>query len=56
MGRLFKRSLRKSFHPQAPVVQALDRAIHRMNHYPADEYYEDLNVVVAVAAHGYFDG
>ena len=25
--------------PQAPVVQTLDSAIHRMNHYPADKYY-----------------
>ena len=23
----------------APVVQTLDSAIHRINHYPADEYY-----------------
>ena len=23
---------------QAPVVQTLDRAIHRINHYPADKY------------------
>ena len=23
----------------APVVQTLDRAIHRINHYPADKYY-----------------
>ena len=26
-------------HCQAPVVQTLDRAIHRINHYPADKYY-----------------
>ena len=25
--------------PLAPVVQTLDRAIHRINHYPADKYY-----------------
>ena len=25
--------------PQAPVVQTLDGAIHRINHYPADKYY-----------------
>ena len=25
--------------PQAPVVQTLDSAIHRINHYPADKYY-----------------
>ena len=24
---------------QAPVVQTLDSAIHRINHYPADKYY-----------------
>ena len=24
---------------QAPVVQRLDSAIHRINHYPADKYY-----------------
>ena len=24
---------------QAPVVQTLDSAIHRTNHYPADKYY-----------------
>ena len=24
---------------QAPVVQTLDNAIHRINHYPADKYY-----------------
>ena len=24
---------------QAPVVQKLDSAIHRINHYPADKYY-----------------
>ena len=23
----------------APVVQTLDSAIHRINHYPADKYY-----------------
>ena len=23
----------------APVVQTLDNAIHRINHYPADKYY-----------------
>ena len=23
----------------APVVQMLDSAIHRINHYPADKYY-----------------
>ena len=23
----------------APVVQTLDSAIHRVNHYPADKYY-----------------
>ena len=25
--------------PQAPVVQTLDSATHRINHYPADNYY-----------------
>ena len=25
--------------PLAPVVQPLDSAIHRINHYPADKYY-----------------
>ena len=25
--------------PQAPVVQTLDSAIHRINHYPADKYF-----------------
>ena len=25
----------------APVVQKLDNAIHRMNRYPADKYYEN---------------
>ena len=24
---------------QAPVVQTLDSAIHRINYYPADKYY-----------------
>ena len=24
---------------QAPVDQKMDRAIHRINHYPADKYY-----------------
>ena len=24
---------------QAPVIQPLDSAIHRINHYPADKYY-----------------
>ena len=24
---------------QAPVVQKLDSAIHRINHYPADKYH-----------------
>ena len=28
-----------SFNHQAPVVQTLDSAIHRINHYPADKYY-----------------
>ena len=23
----------------APIVQTLDSAIHRINHYPADKYY-----------------
>ena len=27
------------FLDQAPVVQTLDSAIHRINHYPADKYY-----------------
>ena len=27
------------FNVQAPVVQTLDSAIHRINHYPADKYY-----------------
>ena len=26
---------------QAPVVQKLDSAIHRINHYPADKYYRN---------------
>ena len=26
---------------QAPVVQMLDSAIHRINHYPADKYYRN---------------
>ena len=26
---------------QAPVVQTLDSAIHRINHYPADKYQEN---------------
>ena len=26
------------FKGQAPVVQTLDSAIHRINHYPADKY------------------
>ena len=26
------------FHALAPVVQTLDSAIHRINHYPADKY------------------
>ena len=25
----------------APVVQTLDSAIHRINHYPADKYYRN---------------
>ena len=25
----------------APVVQKLDRAIHRINRYPVDKYYEN---------------
>ena len=25
----------------APVVQTLDSGIHRINHYPADKYYEN---------------
>ena len=25
--------------PQAPVVQRLDSALHRINYYPADKYY-----------------
>ena len=29
-------SLDKRFNEQAPVVQRLDNAIHRINHYPAD--------------------
>ena len=28
-----------NFRFQAPVVQTLDSAIHRINHYPADKYY-----------------
>ena len=32
---LYLRGLRH----QAPVVQALDIAIHRINHYPADKYF-----------------
>ena len=27
------------FNCLAPVVQTLDSAIHRINHYPADKYY-----------------
>ena len=27
------------FSDLAPVVQTLDSAIHRINHYPADKYY-----------------
>ena len=26
---------------RAPVVQKLDRAIHRINHYPEDKYYDN---------------
>ena len=26
---------------QVPVVQTLDSAIHRINHFPADKYYEN---------------
>ena len=26
---------------QAPVVQKLDSAIHRINHYPVDKYYKN---------------
>ena len=26
---------------QAPVVQTLDNAIDRINHYPVDKYYEN---------------
>ena len=26
---------------QAPVVQTLDSGIHRINHSPADKYYEN---------------
>ena len=26
---------------QAQVVQTLDNAIHRINHYPVDKYYEN---------------
>ena len=26
---------------QAPVVQTLDSAIHRINHYPVDKYYRN---------------
>ena len=26
---------------QAPVVQRLDNAIHRINHYPADKYWQN---------------
>ena len=25
----------------APIVQTLNSAIHRINHYPADKYYEN---------------
>ena len=28
-----------AFNHLAPVVQTLDSAIHRINHYPADKYY-----------------
>ena len=30
--------LNKMFNEQAPVVQKLDNAIHRINRYPADKY------------------
>ena len=30
-----------SLFSQAPVVQTLDNAIHRINHYPADKYYRN---------------
>ena len=30
----------KWLHSRAPVVQTLDSAIHRLNHYPADKYWK----------------
>ena len=27
--------------PLAPVVQTLDNAMHRINHYPAEKYYRN---------------
>ena len=29
------------FNNQAPVVQTLDSAIQRINHYPADQHYQN---------------
>ena len=26
---------------QAPVVQTMDSAVHRLNHYPADKHYQN---------------
>ena len=34
-----ERTVALRFVSQAPVVQTLDSAIHRINHYPADKYY-----------------
>ena len=34
-----ERTVALRFVSQAPVVQKLDSAIHRINHYPVDAYY-----------------
>ena len=31
----------------SPVVKKLDRAIHRINHYPADKYHENQLLSIA---------
>ena len=38
-NREIKRLVYANKKVQAPVVQTLDSAIHRINHYPADNYY-----------------
>ena len=43
-----KRFYRKS-ELQAPVVQKLDSAIHRINHYPADSVIDFRNIDLARA-------